>query len=53
VWLFAKVLQAIGFADVGYALYAGIALGDMWTELYMALAGLAFFYAGWLLERRA
>jgi len=53
VLLFAKVLQAIGFADVGYGLYVGLSQGDLWKELYMALTGLAIFWAGRLLERRA
>jgi len=53
VLLFAKVLQAIGFADVGYGLYLGIARGDLWQELYLALTGLGIFYAGRLLERWA
>jgi len=51
VFVFAKVLQAIGFADVGYGLFVGMAQGDLWKELYMALTGLAVFYAGRLLER--
>jgi hypothetical protein len=53
VFLFAKVLQAVGFAHVGIGLWMGVARGDMWTELYMALSGLAFFAVGRLLERRA
>jgi hypothetical protein len=53
VLLFAKVLQAVGFADVGYALYVGIARDDMWKELYMTLTGLGLFYVGRLLERRS
>ena len=53
MFLLAKVLQAVGFADVGYALYIGIARGDMWQELYLALTGVGFFYAGRLLERWA
>jgi hypothetical protein len=53
VLLFAKVLQAVGFADVGLGLYLGVARGDMWQELYLAVAGLGFFYAGRLLERWA
>jgi hypothetical protein len=52
VFLFAKVLQAVGFAHVGIGLYMGVARGDMWTELYMSLSGIAFFGVGRLLERR-
>ncbi|MFN8542637.1 MAG: hypothetical protein U0807_00280 [Candidatus Binatia bacterium] len=51
MFLFAKVLQAIGFADVGFGLYRGIAYQDMWQELYLTLAGVGFFGAGRLLER--
>ena len=50
--LFAKVLQAVGFAHVGLGLYLGIAHDDMWKELYLALSGLAFFTIGRLLEPR-
>ncbi len=53
MFYFAKTLQAVGFADVGIALYYGIAQDDMWNELYFALAGVAFFMVGRLLERRA
>jgi hypothetical protein len=53
VFLFAKILQAVGFAHVGIGLYLGIREGDLWKELYLALSGLAFFSIGRLLERRA
>jgi hypothetical protein len=53
VLLLAKVLQAVGVADVGIALWFGIAQDDMWQELYFALAGVVFFGVGRLLERRA
>jgi hypothetical protein len=52
VFLFAKVLQAVGFAHVGVGLWVGISRGDLWTELYMAISGLVFFGVGRLLERR-
>ena len=51
MFVFAKVLQAIGFADVGYGLFVGMTQGDLWKELYMALTGVAFFYTWRLLER--
>lgn len=51
--LLAKILQAAGWTYVGYALWCGIARGDMWNELYMTLAGMAVFGAGRLLERKA
>jgi len=53
VLLFAKLLQAVGFADVGLGLYVGVAHGDQWKELYMAATGCALFWVGRLLERRA
>ena len=53
MYLFAKVLQAVGFAHVGLGLYLGIVHDDMWKELYLTLTGLGFFVAGRLLERRA
>lgn len=53
MFLFAKVLQAVGIADVGYALYRGVFFDDMWNELYMWLAGLGLFYLGRLIESRS
>jgi hypothetical protein len=50
VFLFSKVLQAVGFAHVGIGLYLGVTQDDMWKELYLALSGLAFFTVGRLLE---
>ena len=50
MFIFAKVLQAIGFAHVGLGLYLGIAQDDMWKELYLSLSGVAFFWVGRLLE---
>jgi predicted cobalt transporter CbtA len=52
VFLFAKLLQAIGFAHVGIGLYLGVAQNDMWRELYLGLSGLVFFAVGRLLEPR-
>lgn len=52
MFIIAKGLQAGGIAYVAYGLWAGITRDDMWTELYMALAGLALFGVGRLLERR-
>ena len=53
MWIFAKTLQAIGFAHVGLGLYLGIVHDDMWKELYLSLTGIGFFLAGRFLERRA
>ncbi len=49
----AKILQAVGFADVGIGLYVGVTQGDQWKELYMALTGCALFWLGRLLESKA
>ncbi|MBI2090383.1 MAG: hypothetical protein HYT78_16855 [Deltaproteobacteria bacterium] len=49
----AKVLQAIGIADVGYALFVGIARGaSMTEEIVLALIGVGVFSLGRVLERR-
>jgi hypothetical protein len=53
VFLFAKVLQAIGCAHVGIGLWLGVTQNDLWKELYLALSGLAFFWIGRLIEPRA
>ena len=53
MFLLAKALQAVGFADVGYGLYLGLTQGDLRKELFMALTGLAIFWVGRLLEARA
>ena len=53
MFYFAKMLQAMGFGQVGVGLYVGIVQDDMWNELYLTLSGLAFFAVGRLLERRA
>jgi hypothetical protein len=52
VFLFAKVLQAVGFAHVGIGLFLGIMRDDLWGELYLSLTGLAFFGVGRLIEPR-
>jgi len=51
----ARALQALGFADVGLGLYLGLTLdrGGLRAELALALAGVALFYAGRYLEKRA
>lgn len=53
MFLFAKVLQAIGCAHVGIGLWLGVTQNDLWKELYLALSGLAFFWIGRLIEPRA
>ena len=49
MFLFAKLLQAVGFAHVGIGLYLGVAHDDMWKELYLALTGIGIFMVGSLL----
>jgi len=49
----AKILQALGLADVGYALFVGIARNfTMAEEIVLTLIGLAVFSLGRALERR-
>ncbi len=48
----AKLLQAIGFADVGYALVIGISNEDLAREYRLALIGIVIFYIGRFIETR-
>jgi hypothetical protein len=48
----AKFLQAIGFADVGYALFIGITNEDLGREYRLALIGIVIFYVGRFIETR-
>jgi hypothetical protein len=52
VFLFAKVLQAVGFAHVGIGLFLGVTQDDMWKELYLSLSGIALFAIGRMVEPR-
>lgn len=47
----AKLLQALGIACVMIGLVNGIR-GDMWTDLYLFLAGIVVFYAGRMVEKK-
>ena len=50
----AKVLQALGMADVGYALFVGMVQdASMAEEIVLALIGVGIFTMGRALERRA
>jgi hypothetical protein len=50
----AKLIQALGFADVTYALFVGLTQEhSMGRELTLMLVGAVIFYAGRLLERKA
>jgi hypothetical protein len=49
----AKTLQALGLADVGYALFVGIVKDfSMAEEIVLTLIGLALFALGRALERK-
>jgi hypothetical protein len=49
----AKTLQALGLADVGYALFIGIAKDfSMAEEIVLTMIGLAVFALGRALERK-
>lgn len=50
----AKVFQAIGVADVGYALFVGIVRNaSMAEEIVLTLIGVGVFSLGRVLERKA
>jgi hypothetical protein len=54
LFFLAKALQAIGVIDVGIGLYLGISgQASLYRELEFAVTGLAIFYVGRWLERRA
>lgn len=49
----AKVLQAVGIADVGYALFVGIMQNySMAEEIVLTLIGVGVFSLGRALERK-
>ena len=49
----AKLLQALGLADVGYALFLGIAKDfSMAEEIVLTVIGLGVFALGRALERK-
>lgn len=54
MFVLAKVIQALGVADVGYALFVGLTEPHaMGRELYLMLLGFAVFSLGRYAERRA
>ncbi len=54
MFILAKLVQAVGMADVGYALFVGLTESNSMTrELALMGLGLAVFYVGRLIERRA
>lgn len=49
----AKILQALGLADIGYALYSGVMNNaSMAEEIVLTLIGLGVFSLGRALERK-
>jgi hypothetical protein len=49
----AKILQALGIADTGYALFVGIMRNSsMAEEIVLSLIGLGMFSLGRALERK-
>jgi hypothetical protein len=53
MFYFAKVLQAVGVADVGYALFVGVFQDQsMAQEILLTLIGLGVFSLGRVLERK-
>lgn len=54
MFFFAKLIQALGIADVGYALFVGVTQENgMGRELALMMLGFAIFTFGRFLERRA
>jgi hypothetical protein len=54
MFFIAKVIQALGVADVGYALYVGVTEEHgMGRELLLMMLGFGVFSLGRLVERRA
>ena len=51
MFILAKVLQALGLADVGFALYVGITQPQgMGTEYKFTGIGIAVFLTGYIIE---
>ena len=50
---FAKFLQAVGFADVGLSIFTGFVHPEGMTKEVLFFSGIALFYGGRMLERRA
>jgi hypothetical protein len=49
----AKILQALGLADVGYALFVGVMKNfSMAEEIVLTVIGLAVFSVGRAVERK-
>ncbi len=54
IFYFAKLLELIGFAHVGYALFVGLTQDNaMGPEMKLLMLGALLFALGRLLERKA
>jgi hypothetical protein len=53
LFYFAKFLQALGFADVGLAIYAGLVEPAGLNKEVLFIIGVGLFWGGRLLERRS
>jgi hypothetical protein len=53
IFYFAKFLQALGFADVSLSLYTGLTSPEGPTKEILFFTGIALFWGGRFLERRA
>lgn len=54
VFILGKVLEALGCADVGFALYVGITQPHgMGTEFELAAVGIGVFLLGYIAEHRS
>lgn len=51
VYYVAKFLQALAIVVVFFGFMYGL-MGDMWTDLYFFLGGIAVFLIGWMLEKQ-
>ena len=48
-----KILEACGIAALLLGLVQGMEFNDMYTDLYFFIAGMAVFFVGWMLEKKA
>jgi hypothetical protein len=51
IYYLAKFLQALAIVAVFFGFMYGL-LGDMWTDLYFFIGGIAIFVAGLILEKK-
>ncbi len=53
MWYVAKALEIVGLVQVLGGLYIGFSQNDLGAELKIAVIGIAIFFVGRLLERKA